>query len=61
MLACMQFGKGDGKQEVYQAVLGALNASLASGGPLKGVLFWRWSEDGGSDLNTVYTNDVTYQ
>ena len=57
----MQFGKGSNKGPTYQAVYNALEQSLESGGQLRGVLFWRWNEDGGSDENTVYTNDSTWK
>ena len=57
----MQFGKSGDKQATYQAVFNALEQSLANGGQLRGALFWRWNEDGGSDLNTVYTGDSTWQ
>ena len=57
----VQFGSNYSKESVYTAVLGAFNTSLASGGSLKGVLFWRWSEDGGSDQTTVETGDSIYQ
>jgi len=57
----LQFGKSGNKQPTYQAVFNALEQSLANGGQLRGALFWRWNEDGGSDLNTVYTNDATWQ
>ena len=56
-----QFGKSGDKQATYQAVFSALEQSLANGGQLRGALFWRWNEDGGSDLNTVYTGDSTWQ
>ena len=56
-----QFGKSGDKQATYQAVFNALEQSLANGGQLRGALFWRWNEDGGSDLNTVYTGDSTWQ
>lgn len=46
---------------MYTAVYSALQSSLQSNGPLKGVLFWRWSTDGGSDDTTVYTGDDIYQ
>ena len=58
---CVQFGKGSNKGPTYQAVYNALEQSLESGGQLRGVLFWRWNEDGGSDENTVYTNDSTWK
>lgn len=57
----MQFGSNDSKESVYTAVLAALNNSLATGSSLKGVLFWRWSEDGGRDQTTVETGDSIYQ
>lgn len=57
----VQFGKSGDKQATYQAVFNALEQSLANGGQLRGALFWRWNEDGGSDLNTVYTGDSTWQ
>lgn len=56
-----QFGKSGDKTATYQAVFSALEQSLANGGQLRGALFWRWNEDGGSDLNTVYTNDSTWR
>jgi hypothetical protein len=56
-----QFGKGDDKQETYEPVYSALQDSIAKGGALKGVLFWRWDKDGGSDMNTVYTGDSIFQ
>lgn len=59
--ADVQFGSNFSKEPVYVAVLTALNSSLASGGSLKGVLFWRWSEDGGSDQTTVKTGDSIFQ
>lgn len=48
----MQFGKSSGlgnKEGVYEDVYGALEKSLASNGPLRGALFWRWSLEGGDD------------
>ena len=57
----VQFGSNFSKESVYTAVLAALNSSLAGGGSLKGVLFWRWSEDGGSDQTTVDTGDSIFQ
>ena len=56
-----QFGKSGNKAATYQAVFSALEQSLANGGQLRGALFWRWNEDGGSDMNTVYTNDSTWK
>ncbi|KAK9843772.1 hypothetical protein WJX81_005762 [Elliptochloris bilobata] len=47
-----EFGKSSGagnKEGVYEDVYGALEKSLASNGPLRGALFWRWSLDGGDD------------
>ena len=61
MRAAVQFGKSGDKQATYQAVFNALEQSLATGGQLHGALFWRWNEDGGSDMNTVYTGDSTWQ
>ncbi|CAK0752555.1 hypothetical protein CVIRNUC_002155 [Coccomyxa viridis] len=60
-LVLEEFGKSGDKQATYQAVFNALEQSLANGGQLRGALFWRWNEDGGSDLNTVYTGDSTWQ
>lgn len=57
----VQFGKGSSKQATYQAVYQALQDSIARGGPLKGVLFWRWDRDGGNDETTVYTGDQIFQ
>ena len=48
----MQFGKSSGlgnKEGVYEDVYGSLEKSLASNGPLRGALFWRWSLEGGDD------------
>ena len=61
MVMVAQFGKSGNKAATYQAVFNALEQSLANGGQLRGVLFWRWNEDGGSDMNTVYTNDSTWK
>ncbi|CAL5227630.1 g10635 [Coccomyxa viridis] len=60
-LVLEEFGKSGDKTATYQAVFSALEQSLANGGQLRGALFWRWNEDGGSDLNTVYTNDSTWK
>ena len=49
-----QFGKSSGsgnKEGVYEDVYGALEQSLATNGPLRGALFWRWSLDGGDDTS----------
>ena len=61
MWTSVQFGKSGNKLATYQAVFNALEQSLATGGQLRGALFWRWNEDGGSDMNTVYTGDSTWQ
>ena len=36
---------------MYEDVYGALEQSLATNGPLRGALFWRWSLDGGDDTS----------
>ena len=49
-----QFGKSSSsgnKEGVYEDVYGTLEQSLATNGPLRGALFWRWSLDGGDDTS----------
>lgn len=61
----LQFGKrkvnGDNQLSWYEAVYSKVLESVQNGDNLRGALFWRWAEDGGTDSTTVYTGDATFQ
>lgn len=41
-----EFGAGGNRDAYFRAAFDAVQASLASGGPLKGALFWQWYAPG---------------
>lgn len=52
---------GDNQLSWYEAVYSKVLESVQNGDNLRGALFWRWAEDGGTDSTTVYTGDATFQ
>eukprot|EP00884_Botryococcus_braunii_P019303 jgi/Botrbrau1/6056/Bobra.0042s0036.1 len=59
-----EFGKrkenGDNQVSWYEAVYSAVLNSIENGDNLRGAMFWRWAEDGGTDSTTVYTGDQSF-